>query len=722
MRPESTPCNGHPHSLRRWVGWFAALALATAPTLARGSTITAASATKNAGNTADFTNNGTLDGRQWVSAVVASPTIDQSSTHFLSRYSAVDCADSGAFTNSRQQATANYSVGFTVNGTGPYKVVVTTSWLGALTGVDDGGASSTATLPAMSGSYTAGPGVFSGNLTLTPGASQSGNGGFNVQFGSTSVVANITGNLGGSPTNQSHTLTYSSPANGFDANSPGGSALTGGDEAAVRLGIACNLSGQSAGTYPGPGGRTAANDGHFVDVKLSSYCGDGSIDASIGEACDDGVNNGTAGSCCATDCTFKTAGTGCTDDGNVCTNDVCNGASNLCTHPNNTASCNDGLFCNGADTCSGGNCSVHAGNPCPGPDGDGNCSESCNEAADNCTAPDPNGSACNDGLFCNGADTCNGGACSAHTGDPCPGPNGDGNCSESCNEAADNCTAPDPNGSACNDGLFCNGSDTCSGGNCSAHTGDPCPGPNGDGNCSESCNEAANNCTAPDPNGSACNDGLFCDGADTCSGGSCTAHAGDPCTGGPECANTCNEGANNCFDPAGTACTDDGETCTTDTCNGTGTCAHPAGHTGAVCRPGSGDSCDPAEHCDGTTPTCPADVVTASGTVCRTGSGDLCDPDETCTGVAGQPCPTDSVSGAFVTCRPAAGPCDVAENCTGVRRAALPERRRRALHHRVPPDGRRLRRRRALRRDRGDLPERRLRAGQHRLPAVGRRL
>ena len=142
-----------------------------------------------------------------------------SSTHFLSRYSAIDCADAGAFTNSRQQATANYNVAFTVNGTGPYKVVVTTSGLGAVTGVDDGSAASTATMPAMSGSYS-GPRSLSGNLTLTSGTSQSRNGGFNTQFGPTAVVANITGNLGGSPTNQNHTLTYSSPANGFDANSP----------------------------------------------------------------------------------------------------------------------------------------------------------------------------------------------------------------------------------------------------------------------------------------------------------------------------------------------------------------------------------------------------------------------------------------------------------------------------------------------------------------------
>src|SRR5262249_6365488 len=156
----------------------------------------------------------------------------------------------------------------------PYKVVVTTSWLGAITLVDDGGGTSTATMPAMNGSYS-GAGSLAGNLTLTPGVSQSSGSAFNTQFGSTSVVANITGHLGGSPTSQSHTLTYSSPSSGFDANSPGGGQITGADEVAVRLGISCTLSGQTAGQYPGPGGRTIGNDGHFVDVKLSSYCGDG---------------------------------------------------------------------------------------------------------------------------------------------------------------------------------------------------------------------------------------------------------------------------------------------------------------------------------------------------------------------------------------------------------------------------------------------------------------
>jgi hypothetical protein len=88
--------------------------------------------------------------------------------------------------------------------------------------------------------------------------------------------------------------------------------------------------------------------------------------------------------------------------------------------------------------------------------------------------------------------------------------------------------------SDCNDGLFCNGSELCISNSCVAGS-PPCPGPDGDGDCSESCNEAANNCTLADPDGSACTDGLFCTGVDSCSGGSCSVHAGDPCLPGEVC-------------------------------------------------------------------------------------------------------------------------------------------------------------------------------------------
>ena len=68
---------------------------------------------------------------------------------------------------------------------------------------------------------------------------------------------------------------------------------------------------------------------------------------------------------------------------------------------------------------------------------------------------------------------------------------------------------------------------------------------------------------------------------------------------------------------------------------------------GAVCHPGSGDACDPAEVCG--SGACPADVVASPGTVCRQTNGP-CDVAETCSGVAGQPCPPDGVAPPGTVC------------------------------------------------------------------------
>ena len=56
-----------------------------------------------------------------------------------------------------------------------------------------------------------------------------------------------------------------------------------------------------------------------------------------------------------------------------------------------------------------------------------------------------------------------------------------------------------------------------------------------------------------------CDDGQFCNGAETCVSGSCQAGS-DPCPG-----DECDEGANECVAcpllPAGSTCTDDAECC-----------------------------------------------------------------------------------------------------------------------------------------------------------------
>ena len=368
------------------------------------------------------------------------------------------------------------------------------------------------------------------------------------------------------------------------------------------------------------------------------------------------------------------------EDGNVCTDDICTGSGvdKVCTFPNNSASCNDGIYCNGTDTCSGGSCSIHTGDPCPGPDGDGDCSESCNESSDNCTANDPYGSACDDGLYCNGGDVCSSGSCSVHSGDPCPGPDGDGDCSESCNESSNNCTANDPNGSVCTDGLWCNGSDACSNGSCSSHAGDPCPGPDGDGDCSESCNESSDSCTANDPDGSVCTDGLWCNGSDACVSGNCASHAGDPCPGPDgdgDCSESCNESSDSCTanDPNGSFCNDG------QWCNGSDACVSGdcASHTGDPCPGPDGDG-DCSESCNESSDNCTANDP--NGTVCTDGL--FCNGEDYCLGGScsvhdGDPCPgteCNECNEAVDSCyNPAGTPCgdplstecDDADTCDG---------------------------------------------------------
>jgi hypothetical protein len=86
----------------------------------------------------------------------------------------------------------------------------------------------------------------------------------------------------------------------------------------------------------------------------------------------------------------------------------------------NDADCDDGLFCNGIEACNGIWCEPGA-DPCP--------NQGCDEAAGACV-PCLANTDCDDGLFCNGAETCQGGFCR-------PGSYPCGN--QACDEALDSC-------------------------------------------------------------------------------------------------------------------------------------------------------------------------------------------------------------------------------------------------------------------------------------------
>jgi hypothetical protein len=107
------------------------------------------------------------------------------------------------------------------------------------------------------------------------------------------------------------------------------------------------------------------------------------------------------------------------NDGVACTDDSCNEGTHFCDHVANDAACDNGLYCDGAESC-------HATLGCQaGVSVDCNDSvactvDSCNEGTDSCDHA-PNNAACDNGLYCDGAETCNVTLGCQPGSDPCPG-------------------------------------------------------------------------------------------------------------------------------------------------------------------------------------------------------------------------------------------------------------------------------------------------------------
>jgi hypothetical protein len=131
------------------------------------------------------------------------------------------------------------------------------------------------------------------------------------------------------------------------------------------------------------------------------------------------------------------------DDGNDCTDEVCEGGvpSSVAVATNTACDDDGGSFCDREGTCV--ECTQNS--QCGG--GGGCMIAACVDNA--CTLVPNVGATCNDGLFCTATDTCNAAGACVGAGNPCDGEDGDGDCSEQCNEAADDCSINDDNGSDC---------------------------------------------------------------------------------------------------------------------------------------------------------------------------------------------------------------------------------------------------------------------------------
>lgn len=141
--------------------------------------------------------------------------------------------------------------------------------------------------------------------------------------------------------------------------------------------------------------------------------------------------------------------------------------------------CDDGWFCTGSETCFDGVC-VSSGDPCTGVG-------PCIEERDTC-GECYRDSECDDGAYCNGAEVCSSGLCVAGTAF----------CGEQqvCDEDADACNAACNDAGDCNDGDPCT-TDSCVNGVCQSTTG--------------MC-DAVPACI----DDSECDDGLFCNGVESC--------------------------------------------------------------------------------------------------------------------------------------------------------------------------------------------------------------
>jgi hypothetical protein len=311
------------------------------------------------------------------------------------------------------------------------------------------------------------------------------------------------------------------------------------------------------------------------------------------------------------------------DDGIACTDDVCTVEGNVgtCSNTPNDGYCDDGAFCNGVEFCDPAlDCQAGTAPVCD--DGVDCTIDSCNETTDSCDST-PDNSYCDNGLFCDGAEICDPALdCQAGTAPNCD--DGVACTDDSCNEATDSCDNIANNGN-CNDGLWCNGIEYCDPAlDCQAGTPPVCD--DAVGCTDDSCDEASDSCvnTPVDAN---CDDGAWCNGAETCDpDNDCQAGTPPVCDDAVGCTDdSCDEGSDSCVNTPVHANCDDGAWCNGDeTCDVINDCqpgTAPNCNDGVDC---TDDSCNEAtDSCDNT----PNDGFCDDYNIC---TDEYCDVNDDC--------------------------------------------------------------------------------------------
>ncbi|MFC1889112.1 hypothetical protein ACFL4G_05080, partial [Thermodesulfobacteriota bacterium] len=340
------------------------------------------------------------------------------------------------------------------------------------------------------------------------------------------------------------------------------------------------LNDCQAGSDPCPGQMCDDGQDQCTECLGDVDCDDGlfcsGAETCVDGACQDGV---------PPDC----------DDGVGCTVDACNEDTDSCDHNGDDGLCDDGFWCNGAETCDVVN-DCQAGVPPDCDDGVGCTVDACNEDMDSCDHSGDDG-LCDDGFWCNGAETCDEvNDCQAGTAPDCTDAVA---CTDDrCNEETDSCDNT-PNDELCDNGFWCDGAETCDAVNdCQAGTAPDCADVV---SCTDdTCNEETNSCNNT-PNDGLCDDNLWCNGGETCDEVNDCQAGTAPCQDFVYC---CEEGDSCSDDPCGCQDVDGDGFYAIDpvNCPEGDDCDDDPGQCGENCHPGGTEVCDGYDNdCDGQT-------------------------------------------------------------------------------------------------------------------------
>ncbi|MBM4353600.1 MAG: hypothetical protein FJ109_07340, partial [Deltaproteobacteria bacterium] len=199
------------------------------------------------------------------------------------------------------------------------------------------------------------------------------------------------------------------------------------------------------------------------------------------------------------------------DDKVACTADLCNDAGKTVTHTPQDLLCDNGSWCDGEETCDAVLGCI-AGTPQPINDGIACTTDTCDDVGHTIQHA-PKDSVCDDLMFCNGVEKCDaakgcvaGGLSNVDDGIACT--------DDKCDEATDSILHT-VNHAKCDNGKWCDGIELCDEQKGCVAGSIPAGGDDGIPCTVDACNEGAKKFTHL-PDDLFCNDGLYCNGVETC--------------------------------------------------------------------------------------------------------------------------------------------------------------------------------------------------------------